>query len=167
MVVGWLLGGGGEVASFQPLPCSESSCDLERSQRFVRATILQRVLGVRTFFVMRCHQPSLLLIFALMAQKQWRVSQLAPQQAARPGHRTAVAAAFSSFSPTHGWRRLASLKRALDELGETFNVGTSQPLGSCLSRLRVEWDTPRKHLRLLLEGAGHLEGEHVCGGVSL
>ena len=83
------------MASFQPPPCSESSCDLKRSQRFVRATVLQRVLGVRTFFVVRRHQPSLLLIFALTAQKHWWVNQLEPQQAAQPGHQTAVAAAFS------------------------------------------------------------------------
>lgn len=72
-----------------------------------------------------------------------------------------MAAAFSSFSPTHGWRRLASLKRALDELGETFNVGTSQPLGSCLFH-GSEWNGTRPgSTRLLLEGAGHLEETRV------
>ena len=32
---------------------------------------------------------------ALTAQKHWWVNQLEPQEAARPGHQTAVAAAFS------------------------------------------------------------------------
>lgn len=67
------------------LPCSESNWPREV---FVRAALLKRVLGTCPFFIIRRHQPSLLLMFALLVQKQRWVKQLAPRLDSRQWHHT-------------------------------------------------------------------------------
>lgn len=150
------------MASFQQLPCSESSCDLQRSQRFVRATALERVLGIRTLFVTLCDRPSLLLVSAVVSAEAVCVDLLAPRHTSRRWPQTAGGRCLLFIlTYSQGWRRLISWKSALDELGETSSVVASQPLDIHLSPLCVEWDVPRKHFRFPLECGGHPEEGHV------
>lgn len=140
--------------------CSESSCGLER------AAVLRRVLRIRTFFIIRLSQPSLLLMFALMVQKQRWVKQLAPWHDSGRWHRTVSGRCILHYHLLPGGEK-GSLHLRMPWWVRRKHYCCSVWTLRCLSLPScVEWDAPRKHLCIVPGCGGHLEEKRVCSCLS-